>query len=114
MKITYSVRWGNPYTEPPDGMSRVALRITRSALPSGNPKYMPDEIRNHPLLGVTGYCIGLDFESEKPPRRLSLETKQKIRRGRLRKRLDRKFPLFADEMYASAVTGNPDYYGKEK
>lgn len=113
MIVHWAVMWGNPYTQPPEGFPAVALRMSKSGLTSGNPKYMPDEIRDHPLLAQVGYCISINFDSEKPPRQLSLATKQKIRRGRLKKRLNQKLPMFADTLYTETIAANPDYYGEE-
>jgi hypothetical protein len=42
---------------------------------------------------------------------MSIEGKQKIRRSRLKKRLEKKYPLFAEAWYEEAVKAKPEYYG---
>ena len=45
------------------------------------------------------------------PRRISDEARYRGRRNRLRKRLERKRPLFADAEYRAELAARPSYYG---
>ncbi len=54
------------------------------------------------------HCVGFVM----PPRReLPLASKQSIRRKRLKARLEKKYPLFADQFYDEALQARPEYYG---
>ena len=45
-------------------------------------------------------------------RKLSEETKRKIRRKALARRISAKAPLFAEQLFAEAVEKQPDYFGR--
>ena len=47
---------------------------------------------------------------EKPARRISRQARYRLRRRRLRKRLERQAPLFARELERQALAARPDYY----
>ena len=49
----------------------------------------------------------------RPPRRISDAARFRGRRRRLRQRLERKRPLFADDEYDAEVAARPGYYGVE-
>jgi hypothetical protein len=48
---------------------------------------------------------------EAPRRELPLASKQSMRRKRLKTRLEKKYPLFADQFYEEALAEKPEYYG---
>ena len=59
-----------------------------------------------------GYSLCFEIvDTGKPRRQLSLETKQRIRRRNLERRVRRRWPLFAEEFIAEALRRKPDYYG---
>jgi hypothetical protein len=109
--IRFSIQWGNPYTNPPEGMPREIIAITR----------MQDSTRDIPaeilamLEGVArpgsgwALCVGVD-EDARPRRRLSLKAKGSIRRKSLERRVRRKAPLFADRIIADELAANPKYF----
>lgn len=104
----YSLRWSNPYTQPPEGGPVELLSVT---VPAGSPT--PAEIKTRWRPGV-GYAICLDFDnaSYEPQagRQWSPERKGKVRVKRLQSRLGKAFPLFADELLERELQARPDYY----
>jgi hypothetical protein len=107
-----TLAWGNPYTEPPDGRPRyLAARVVPATSGGGAPQ-IPEDMRRLHTIG-DGYSFYFDRLDLKPPRRLSLKSKQSIRRKRLAARIKKKFPLFAEQMIAEAMRQRPDYYGLE-
>lgn len=108
---TWSIRWSNPYTKPPDGRPEVLLSVTRAAASGVD---TPREISESYSIG-TGYAIFCCLaEPPAPKRRLSPATKQKLRRARLRRRLEKRAPLYAAELYAEELRAHPDYYGTDE
>jgi len=101
----WTLRWGNPYTRPPEGQPLVLGSVV---LPRGE-SWEPHLAHLHTL--GDGYAIHFQLEQAAPPRRLSEATKQSIRRKSLERRLRAKNPLFADAEIAAALAKNPDYYG---
>lgn len=119
---TWSVFWSNPYTEPPAGMPRYLMKgilayrekrwSSRHRPPCIDMIYdlysKPGEFWN---IGVTCHDIKELPDGSGRKRKLSEETKRKIRRGRLRKRLEAKYPLLAEQLYQEAIAAKPEYYG---
>lgn len=110
---TYTIRWGNPYTRPPEGQADVLETsgpLASSAF-GGSPACPPGlHDRMQQLLG-SGYGLFLSYMNPVPRRQLSLETKQRIRRQRLERRLRAKVPLFADQLIADELARRPEYFG---
>ena len=46
----------------------------------------------------------------KPPKQLSQDAVKSVRRKRLTRRMEKKYPLFADQMIDEELQSNPDYY----
>lgn len=104
--VTWAIRWGNPHKPCPAGQPEELLRVT---LRVASTAVTPPEITAAYKIG-TGYCIQVSVEPGRPPRRLSEESKRKLRRSNLRKRLEKNSPLFADELYDKTIEENPNYY----
>jgi hypothetical protein len=109
--ILFAIRWGNPYTNPPDGMPRELLALTCM---QESTRDMPAEIRD--LLETVArpgsgwaLCIGID-EDARSKRRLSLKAKGSIRRKSLERRVRKKAPLFANRIIADEIAANPGYF----
>ena len=101
-----SIRWGNPYTEPPVGQPRMLWQAT--VLEGGNAdairaQHGPDTVPGDGW----GYCWSPVF---KPIKRWSPERKARTRRARLRARLDKKVPLLADQLFVQEVARRPGYF----
>lgn len=104
------VEWANPYTDPPDGMDRVGVSATTlGARNIGPPAVVSAELDK---LGPPGSGWGLYCDAiMPPPRKLSEKSKQSSRRKRLRTKLEKKHPLFADQFYEEKLAEMPEYYG---
>jgi hypothetical protein len=108
--MTWQVYWHSPYTQPPDGMPRELLRITDWRESSGDtPAAIEQCWREHP-----GYCVRWTLTHDpmaRPAVKLSEPLKQRRRRQELRRRLTKRYPLFAEVWFREAVEERPDYYG---
>ncbi|TAL08423.1 MAG: hypothetical protein EPO02_13150 [Nitrospirae bacterium] len=105
----FEIHWGSPYTNPPDGMPRVLMSVTRVQA-GGNP--VPDEIEAaYAKLGFgKGWCLSVGCDPT-PIRKLSPEAKGKLRRKSLERRVRAKAPLFAESLIQIELNSNPTYYG---
>ena len=120
----YSVRWGNPYTEPPDGMPRVLMTVSVPPNPGGSAPGIPDEIERvwreanaafvaslppgEPPRWPWSVCVG---DILPPPRQISDEARFRLRRKRLERRMLRRYPLFAEQFMREQLCRKPGYYG---
>jgi hypothetical protein len=100
------VMWGLPHQEPPDGQPRVLCEV------GADNRECPREITElKEALGYgSGWVIAFDMTPVKR-KRWSLEAKQRVRRKRLRARLEKRYPMFADEFEQEAYKRKPEYYG---
>jgi hypothetical protein len=87
-RVFYSVRWGNPYTAPPSGLPVVFALA---------PDY--DRAVEAWQDAPSGYAVCVNVDTG-PVRRLSPEAREALRRKRLVRRIERKYPLFAAEFVA--------------
>lgn len=103
----WSVRWGNPTTQPPDGRPRILAAVLVGC---GQP--VPAEITDlHRAEGYgSGWCIARELVSQQPIRRWSREAKARVRQRNLRRRMEMKFPLFAEDFIAAELAARPDYF----
>jgi len=103
------LQWANPYTEPPDGGPRVLAEVFVPAerLGQGAPP-CPEEIASLHVPG-SGYVVCIAYVDELV-REMSVEGKALIRRKRLRRRLETKYPMFADKFYEEDIEKKPEYY----
>jgi len=114
-RVLYRLAWGNPYTQPPDNLPRVVATEIGRRGPDGFPG-IAALCAASPRFGLgSGYSVHFyGAIDEKPPRRLSGEARQSIRRKALRRRQERNNPLFAEVAIEAAQARNPEYYGTEK
>ena len=109
--ILFAIKWGNPYTNPPEGMPRELMAATRL---QESTRDIPPEIQEaletlaRPGSGWNLF-VGID-EDARPRRRLSPQAKGRIRRKSLERRVRRAAPLFADRIIAEEIAGNPKYF----
>ena len=107
-----SLRWANPYThdQAPFGVILWSVTIIGAVERQEADAWMreccPDQRPGD------GYSPTYQPPVQ-PIRRLSAEAKGRIRRPRLRQRLDAKLPLFAEQLYADALAKRPWYYAGE-
>jgi hypothetical protein len=118
---SWSVFWGNPYSQPPDGqprylMKNVVLPNSKRWSGSNRPPCIDLVVDRFRSQGIYGWSIGLEYHDTAgavQPRRWSESSKQKCRRTKLKNRLLKTVPLFADELYQQELINRPDYFGKE-
>lgn len=96
--------WGNPYTAPPPGTPRI-----RMAVLCDRPHPIPDEILQAWIPG-DGWAVHWVMIEQRPIRRWSQEARARVRRGNLRKRMEKNFPLFAEDFIAAELAARPSYY----
>ena len=109
--IRFAIKWGNPSTNPSEGMPRELMEITRMQESTRNiPPEIVEALETVARPG-SGWalCIGID-EDAKPKRRLSLQAKGSIRRKALERRVRKKAPLFADHIIAAELAANSRYF----
>lgn len=109
--IQFAIRWSNPYTNPPEGMPRELIAITRVQESTRDiPQEILQTLETVALPGSGwGLNIGID-EDARPKRRLSMQAKGSIRRKSLERRVRKKAPLFADRIIAEELAANPSYF----
>ncbi|PTV93557.1 hypothetical protein C8J27_1143 [Rhodobacter aestuarii] len=105
--------WGNPYTSPPHNMPRIALSVLCDL-----PYPIPDEIVRMSAPGTkyapgTGWTIGWECIEQRPVRRWSTEAKGRVRHQNLRRRIEKRFPLFAEMFIADELARRPQYFRGE-
>ena len=100
--FVYRWQWVG-HDDPPDG-----VRVLFEKFVPGHARRCPPELDAMWRPG-TGYAVCVE-SVEKPGRRQSPETVGKRRRDSLRKRLERDYPLFAEQMYNAEIANRPDYY----
>lgn len=104
------VFWGNPCTTPPDGQPRIIKAVL-----CGRPHPIPVEIEtfraDNPEYGLgSGWAIGWERIDQRPIRRWSQEARARVRQQNLRKRMEKRFPLFTDDFIAAELAARPSYY----
>ena len=96
-----------PGSPPPDGMPRVLAAVL-----CDRPHPVPVEIDNlwREMGPGSGWSVGWEMIEQRPIRRWSAEAKAKVRKSNLRRRIEKKFPLFAEQFIAAELSARPDYY----
>lgn len=102
--------WGNPCTSPPNGMPRTVIAIL-----CDRPHPIPVEITSISGPGSdyapgTGWAIGWERIDQRPIRRWSQEARARVRQRNLRRKIDKKFPLFAEDFIAEELARRQQYY----
>lgn len=106
----HKLEWSNPYTNPPDGMERVLVEVFIPETLEGC-RQCPRQIEE--MLGKIGFGSGYGHSVRAITpviKKLPVDVLARIRKQRLRKRVEEKYPLFADEMYENELKRNADYY----
>lgn len=101
-----AIEWGRPGTCPPDGMPRILAEkffITHGSCPCA-----PKEWKNIAPFG-SGYHLTISYVGP-PPRQFSNETLSKIRKNRLVRRMEKRFPLFSQVFIHEEMMKKEDYY----
>src|SRR5260370_2003856 len=105
--ILFAIRWGNPYTNPPEGMPRELIAMTR--MQESTRDIPPEILQALETVAQSGsgwaLSIGID-EDAKPKHRLSPEAKGSIRRSSLERPVRKKHPLFANPIISAEQPPN--------
>lgn len=102
--VRWPIRWGNPSTIPTDGHPRIkAAKLVHRGEPC------PPEIAAQKTPG-DGWALCWELVSQKPIRRWSTEAKARVRKQNLRRRIEKKFPLFSEDFIAAELAAKPEYY----
>lgn len=103
-----ALEWTNPYTEPPNGKRVLAEKFIITD--KGGCKY-PEEWKDLHTLG-DGYGFACAHISP-PPKVWSKDRLAVTRKKRLKKRIQSKAPMFADQLIEEEIEKNPYYYNGE-
>ena len=103
-----ALEWINPYKAPPNGVRVLAERFVITD--GGGPEF-PEKWKELHELG-DGYCITYSHISP-PPKGLSRERLASIRKKRIVRRMQAKYPMFADEFISKEMEKNLNYYEGE-
>lgn len=107
----WAVVWRSRYVPRPEGFPEVVLRIATPLAKGQGAGQCPAEI-DECWQEMRDYGYGVSWHLEAPPaRQLPIESKQRIRRRNLWKRLLKKYPMFLSDFYAQAVQARPEYFG---
>lgn len=105
----FTIRWGNPYTQPPadvptiDGRTLYAVTMLDPSM-----RDLPPDAPDIALGSGWAHCI--HFDDRRPVQRWSPERKAAARRANLQRRIEHRFPLFADMFVAGELARRPDYF----
>lgn len=100
--VRYSLAWRNPYTQPPGPRVLKAVLVPRG-------ERCPQEVMDLWTPGC-GYAVTWELVTQQPIRRWTAEAKAVARRRNLRKRLEKKVPLFADIFEQMELARRPSYF----
>jgi hypothetical protein len=105
----WRIEWGNPYTDPPNGLPRILAEIYVTKSYDGEGAREPASLKPiMPPLGC-GFCVSVRAIN-KPLKPISKEAKVSLRKKKLKKRMEKKYPLFADQFAAEVMQLKRDYY----
>lgn len=102
----WSLRWGNPYTSPPDG--RGVIKELYFPLGHRHLRVCPPEILKAHVPG-SGYGIYWSAVSA-IPKKLPQDKLASVRQKRLRRRMEEKYPLFAEQFIDEEMQKRPEFY----
>lgn len=102
-----TLAWRNGAKPLPEGMPRVLKAVLCD---KAHP--VPREIAEawQDMGPGSGWSVGWEMIEQRPVRRWSPEAKARVRQSNLRRRIEKKFPLFADEFVAAELAARPEYY----
>ncbi len=107
-----SLGWGNPCTTPPPDIDTLpGLPRVRWALTLLDHTFEADawtHAGEHKP--GDGWARRIGVTRTTPPRTWTPEAKGRVRRANLRKRLDARIPLFAQELFDAELAARPGYF----
>lgn len=100
----FRVEFHNPYRQPPEGYPRrLAEMFSRENTTPPEIAAFARKVRG------TGYGISI-CPLAKPVKQLAPETLAAVRQKRVRRRMSKKYPMFANEFVSQEIERKPDYY----
>jgi len=109
--IRFAIRWGNPYTNPPEGMPRELIAITRLQESTRDIPLEIEQMLETIARPGSGWAVAVGIDEDAmPKRRLSPQARGSIRRKSLERRIRKKAPLFADRIIADELAASPNYF----
>ncbi|MBN1535218.1 MAG: hypothetical protein JW908_00695 [Anaerolineales bacterium] len=112
----YTLQWGNPYTDPPEGKPRViaemfeTIKQRKNRVANGD-EYFPRQLSALHTLG-DGYGCHISAVST-PHKKLPKDTLAEVRKKRIKRRMQKKYPMLADILVAEEMEKKPEYYAGE-
>ena len=103
----HKLEWSSPYTNPPEGRPRVLVEVFIPAHIEGC-RQCPREIEEVWKPG-DGYSHSIRAITEFP-KEMSQGVLRSIRQKRLARRMEEKFPLFANQFIEEEMVRKKDYY----
>ena len=112
----YTVEWFTQYSEPPEGLPRVKAEMfesveQRDARMASGGRSVPPEIEALHTIG-DHYAVTIQAVLT-PSRQLPAKTLAGIRKKRTQRRIEKKYPMFAEQFIEETVADNPDYFAGE-
>jgi hypothetical protein len=112
----YQIRWNNPYTEPPEGKLRVIAEMyetieQRKQRMMNGEGFFPERLAELCELG-SGYGCHINAVCT-PHRKLPKETLAEVRKKRIKRRMQAKYPMLADILVTEEMERKPEYYAGE-
>lgn len=102
--VRYSLAWRRPDAPPGPKVLKAML------VPRGEP--CPPEIMALWIPGA-GYSIGWELVTQQPIRRWSKQAKASVRKKNLIRRMEKKYPLFAEMFIADELDRREKYYSAD-
>jgi hypothetical protein len=109
----YSIEWNNPYTSPPAGEASVKARYFAPVRKEGEGARVPEELK---ALRMTGGGYSMTIRAILEPQMVKTDEElARSRKKRLKKRMKKETPLFAEHFENVELGRNPSYYeGKSR
>jgi len=107
--FVFRVEWFNPYTKPPDGRPRLLAEMSAEKS-HPVPKEMQEFSKVHAPIG-SGYSLGITCLTPRmKEREWSTERKAINRRRLMENRVNKKAPLFAEDLIREEIAKKPEYF----
>ena len=106
------IRWNNPYTEPKYG-KHVLAEFYYDADDDTARQKIPDEVnRYYDENDLKGSGYGIHWKPISAPSRkqLSQEKLGEVRKKRLKRRIEKKYPLFSEQFIEEEIKKKESYY----
>ena len=112
----YTIEWYTPYSDPPDELPRIKAEMfetveQRSERQRRGEPSVPTSFSSLHVIG-DHYCITIQAINP-PPIMLNKTALASVRKKRAERRINKKYPLFADQFLSAEMNTKPDYYAGE-